>query len=46
VFKYKGRWIRKKKVTIPARPYLKPALEDNINKIREIFRDNITLALA
>jgi hypothetical protein len=33
--------VRTKKVTIKARPYLKPALEQNQDKITKIFADNI-----
>jgi phage gpG-like protein len=40
-FKVWWRWVRTKKVTIKARPYLKPALEDNIKAIGRIFAENI-----
>ena len=32
VFKINGQWIRKRSVTIPARPYLRPAFDSHKNK--------------
>lgn len=36
-FQIAGRWVMTKKVRIPSRPYLKPAIADNINKIKDII---------
>lgn len=41
VFKVWWKLIKTKKVTIKARPYLKPALEKNQDKIGRIFKENI-----
>ena len=43
-FKYKGRWIRTKKVTIPkykGRGYLTPAFNNIVNSLSSIFIDSI-----
>ena len=32
-----GDWVRTKSVTIPARPYLRPAIYENPNELAEIF---------
>lgn len=40
-FKVWNRRVTTKKVNIKARPYLKPALEDNIKAIGRIFGENI-----
>lgn len=40
-FKVWWKRVRTKKVNIKARPYLKPALEDNISSIGRIFAENI-----
>lgn len=45
-FKVNGRWVIAKKVVIPARPYLVPALENNMQKIIDIFSSNIQKYLA
>ena len=45
VFKYKGRRVRTKRVKMPKRPYLKPALQDNIMKIQKIFINNFNKLL-
>ena len=41
-FQIDGHWVSKKKVTIPARPYLKPSIEENFDKIRKIIIESIT----
>lgn len=40
-FKIGNKRVRTKKVNIPARPYLRPGLENNINEIVKIFTQNI-----
>ena len=40
-FKVGGKWVATKRVVMPKRPYLQPALEDSANEIRKIFVDNI-----
>lgn len=42
VFKYKGRWVKTKRVVIPKRPYLAPALQNNKQEILNIFTRNLT----
>ena len=42
VFKIKGKWIRTKKVVIPKRSYLAPALEKNVQAILNIFTNNLS----
>ena len=45
-FKIDNRWVVTQKVTIPARPYMKPSINpDNINHIKDIFRDKIWAAI-
>lgn len=36
-FQMGGHWIMVKKVKIPARPYLRPAIADHINQIKQII---------
>lgn len=36
-FQIGGHWVMVKKVKIPARPYLRPAIEDHINQIKQII---------
>lgn len=36
-----GKWVTTDHVYIPERPYLGPAIEDNINKIEDIIKDTI-----
>ena len=36
-FKVDNRWVKVKQVKIPARPYLRPAIEDNLPKIGDII---------
>ena len=40
-FKIKGKRVRTKKVVIPKRPYLTPALKNNVNEILNIFTRNL-----
>ena len=40
-FQINGRWISTKQVIIPERPYLRPAIEENINKIEDIIKARI-----
>ena len=44
-FKYKGRRVKIKRVKIPKRPYLRPALQQNIRNIEKIFKNNFDLLL-
>jgi phage gpG-like protein len=37
-----GQWISKKEVSIPSRPFLRPAITENIDRIREIIINSIT----
>lgn len=41
VFKVDDRWIRTSRVTIPARPYLQPALESSRGMIEQLFAGEI-----
>jgi len=34
VFQIDGKWIKTKKVVMPARPYLRPALDENLDEIK------------
>lgn len=36
-FQIAGKWVMVKKVTIPAKPYLGPAITDHINQIKNII---------
>lgn len=36
-FQIAGQWVMTRRVRIPARPYLGPAITDNINKIKNII---------
>ena len=40
-FQISGNWITTKSVTIPDRPFLTPAVEDNLGRISQILHDNI-----
>lgn len=40
-FQVGGQYVFAKKVIIPARPFLGPALQDNLTKIQQIVRDEI-----
>lgn len=40
-FKINGKWVFAKKVTLPKRPYLIPALFDSESQIRRIFKAEI-----
>lgn len=40
-FQIGGQWKAVKQVVMPERPYLRPAIEQNINKIEEIIKDAI-----
>ena len=40
-FQIDGEWKQAKQVTIPARPYLRPAVEDHIDQISEVMREAI-----
>lgn len=40
-----GRWVKKKQVTIPARPYLSPVYENNKNKLASIISQEILKGL-
>lgn len=42
---WKGAWATVTSVTIPKRPWLRPALEDNRAKIADLFADEITALL-
>lgn len=43
IFKMNGKLIRTKRVVIPKRPYLWPALEENKNEILSVFTRNLWL---
>lgn len=40
-FSIGGRWMQVKQVTIPARPYLEPAIKENLSKMSNIITDTI-----
>ena len=40
-FQIGGQWKQVKQVTMPERPYLEPAITDNINKIEDIIKAEI-----
>jgi len=40
-FQVNNKWVSKKQVTIPARPYLMPSITENIDKIKNIIRRSI-----
>lgn len=40
-FYIKGKFIQVKQVTIPARPYLTPAIEDNVSEIEKIIGEEL-----
>jgi len=37
-FQIDGQWRSVKQVIMPARPFLRPAFEDNLNRFRDIFQ--------
>lgn len=41
-FKVGDRWVKVTSVKIPARPFIRPAIEDNLTKIVNIIEDVIT----
>lgn len=45
-FQIDGHWFQKKSVTLPARPYLRPALEDNQGEILNAMSSVISQWLA
>ena len=40
-FQIDGEWKQAKQVTIPARPYLRPAVEDHIDQISSVMKETI-----
>ena len=40
-FKIKGKLVRAKQVKIPAHPYMRPAVKENVSKINKVFKRNI-----
>jgi phage gpG-like protein len=44
-FQVKKQWIKVKEVAIPARPYLRPAVQNNMAKITDIITHDIIQAL-
>lgn len=40
-FQIGNRWVSVKEVTIPARPYLEPAISENVDEMYKIIYDNI-----
>jgi len=44
LFKYKGKFMKVKKVTIPKREWLRPAFEENRRKIVNCFDDEVATA--
>lgn len=38
-FKVQGRWVSKKQVTIPPRPYLRPGMESALEAFRQEFHE-------
>lgn len=44
-FRIDGQWRRCKQVTLPARPYLRPAVEDNQDRIINGMKDKIAEGL-
>ena len=45
-FKIGDAWVRTKQVTIPARPYLGPAVNDNQEQIISAMREEVELGIA
>ena len=45
-FKVGGSWVRVKEVTMPARPFLEPAITENLAKIHKIITDTIAKELS
>ena len=40
-FQIEGQWKTVKSVFIPARPFLRPAIDENISEIKNLIRDSI-----
>jgi len=40
-FQIGGSWVRVPSVTIPARPYLNPAVMENLKKFKDIITDSV-----
>jgi len=43
-FQIAGQWRSVKQVLMPARPFLRPAMEDNLDKFRTIFQQRLVEA--
>lgn len=41
VFQIEGQWIRTMSVNIPARPYLRPGIDENLDQIVETIKENL-----
>lgn len=41
-FQIGGSWVKVRTVTIPARPYLEPAVKENIGRFTKIIQDCVT----
>lgn len=46
IFFYKGQWMKKEKVVIPARPWLNPSLTENRPLINRIFEGEVKTLLS
>jgi len=45
-FQVQGRWVQKRRVELPARPYLRPGIEAAAEALKEIFTQKLMEALA
>lgn len=45
VFQVNGKWVKTKKVTIPARPYLRPAVDENEQQIMDAVAENLRIEI-
>ncbi len=41
-FQIGGSWVKVRTVTIPARPFLEPAVKENIGRFSKIIQDSVT----
>jgi len=40
-FQVNGKWVSVKQAVIPARPFLRPAIEENIDRMANIIKDEV-----
>jgi len=44
-FQYRGRWVTKRSVQIPARPTMNPAVQDSVEEVKKILANTVAMAV-